>query len=109
MEGYPKLANLMGDSRTNGHYLIFQRFEGISAQNLLYLQAEIIQLYQEWKDIAESDAELDDNNAQLFHQDWYELSHSEHDFQWKKWLEIRSRLTEYCTHLTHLFRTLILC
>jgi hypothetical protein len=96
MEGYPKLASLMGDDRTDGHYLIFQKFESISAQNLLYLQAEIINLKESFDKIAELDSKSGDPRKQKFTQDWELISSSTDSVQWKKWLEIRHKLKEYC-------------
>jgi hypothetical protein len=96
MEGYSKLANLMGDDRTDGHYLIFQKFESVSAQNLLYLQAEIINLKENFDKIAEINSKSEDPQKQKFTQDWEVLSSSEDSVQWEKWLEIRCKLKEYC-------------
>ncbi len=94
MEGYNKLATLMGEERTDGHFLIFQKFESISAQNLLYLQAEICNLKETFDKIAEIDSE--DPEKQIFTQDWEALSSSPDSGQWKKWLELRRKLNEYC-------------
>ncbi len=97
MEGYSKLATLVGDDRTDGHFLIFQKFESISAQNLLYLQAEIINLKENLDKIAEIDSE--DPERQIFTQDWEALSSSPESLQWRKWLELRRKLKEYCKRL----------
>jgi hypothetical protein len=97
MEGYSKLANLMGDPRTDGNFLIFQKFESISAQNLLYLQAEIINLKETFDKIASIDSE--DPDKRDFAVDWGILSSSPDSIQWQKWLEIRHKLTEYCNVL----------
>jgi hypothetical protein len=94
MEGYNKLASLMGDHRTDGHFLIFQKFESISAQNLLYLQAEIVNLKESLDKIAEIDSE--DPEKHIFTRDWEALSSSTDSAQWEKWLELRSKLKEYC-------------
>ena len=96
MEGYSKLADLMGDDRTEAHFLILQKFESISAQNLLYLQAEIINLKESLDTIADIDSRSTDLEKQLFTRDWEALSTSENSVQWEKWLEIRSKLKEYC-------------
>lgn len=96
MEGYSKLASLMGDDRTDGHFLIFQKFESLSAQNLLYLQAEITTLKESLGKIAEIDSKSEDPEKQLFTQDWEALSSSMTSIQWEKWLEIRAKLKEYC-------------
>jgi hypothetical protein len=44
MEGYAKVAHLMG---THGEFGIFRRFQTLNMQNLLYLQAEITHLEAE--------------------------------------------------------------
>jgi len=95
MEGYAKLANLMGDDQTDGHFLIFQKFEPLSAQNLLYLQAELINLREQLDIIVRRDAESSDSEKILYVQDWEELSSSENSLQWEKWVDIRSKLKEY--------------
>ena len=96
MEGYAKLAKLMGDDRTDGHFLIFQKFEPLSAQNLLYLQAELINLQESLSIIAKRDSESSDPEKLLHTQDWEALSSSKDSPQWEKWLEIRGKLKEYC-------------
>jgi hypothetical protein len=97
MEGYNKLATLMGDGHTDGHFLIFQKFESISAQNLLYLQAEIINLKETLDKITEIDSE--DPEKRVFTQDWEALSSSPDSVQWEKWLELRRKLKEYCKRI----------
>jgi hypothetical protein len=96
MEGYSKLASLMGNDHTSGHFLIFQKFENLSAQNLLYLQAEIIHLRSQLSDIAIRDLASEDEDRQLYTRDWWALSSSGDDTQWQKWLELRVKLREYC-------------
>ena len=94
MEGYSKLASLMGDARTDGHFLIFQKFESISAQNLLYLQAEITNLKESIDKIAQIDSENPERKD--FAVDWETLSSSTDSIQYEKWLELRRKLKEYC-------------
>lgn len=94
MEGYGKLANLMGDPRTDGHYLIFQKFEAISAQNLLYLQAEIINLKESIDQIVELDSKSPEKQELAV--DWKALCSSSNSVQWEKWLELRAKIKEYC-------------
>lgn len=96
MEGYPKLAQLMGNDRTDGHFLIFQKFEQLSAQNLLYLQAEIITLREDLSKCMKEDSESSDPDRQLCARDWVELSSSKDSEQWEIWLELRAKLKEYC-------------
>jgi hypothetical protein len=96
MEGYEKLARLMGNSHTDGHFLIFQKFEYLSAQNLLYLQAEIVNLQENLAEIAKEDAESGDLERQIFGRDWLALSSSEDNEQWETFLQLRRKLKEYC-------------
>jgi hypothetical protein len=97
MEGYEKLAQLMGNSRTDGHFLIFQKFESLSAQNILYLQAEIVNLLEILAGLAKEDAESDDHEKRTFARDWFALSSAEDCEQWETFLRLRRRLKEYCT------------
>ena len=99
MGGYSKLADLMGDDRTDGHYLIFQKFEAISAQNLLYLQAEIKTLKNSIDQIADSDSKSEDPEKQLFTGDWAALSSSPDSAQWDEWLKLRRKLKAYCKQI----------
>jgi hypothetical protein len=55
MEGYEKLAGMMGDKPTLG---IFRRFASVGAQNLLYLQAELIYLEKRWQEWLWRDSQL---------------------------------------------------
>ncbi|KAH6722946.1 hypothetical protein BKA61DRAFT_565600 [Leptodontidium sp. MPI-SDFR-AT-0119] len=93
MEGYAKLADLMGNDHTDGHFLIFQKFEALSAQNLLYLQAELINLQENLGFLTSRDVE--DPEKSMFTRDWEALSSADDDSQWQKWLEIRRKLKEY--------------
>lgn len=97
MEGYEKLAQLMGNSHTDGHFLIFQKFEHLSAQNLLYLQAEITNLQETIAGLAKENAESEDPERRLFARDWWALSSAEDSEQWETFLQLRSKLKEYCT------------
>lgn len=99
MEGYAKLAHLMGDNHTDGHFLIFQKFEQLSAQNLLYLQAEIVNLQEELSHYVKSDFESPEPNRRLFSRDWWALSSSENSEQWGTWLQLRDKLKEYCKNV----------
>lgn len=101
MEGYEKLAQLMGNSHTDGHFLIFQKFEHLSAQNLLYLQAEIVNLQETLAGLAKEDAESEDPERQVYSRDWWALSSAEDGEQWEVFLRLRSKLKAYCTlHLS---------
>ncbi|KAG4435317.1 hypothetical protein IFR05_009206 [Cadophora sp. M221] len=93
MEGYANLADLMGNDHTDGHFLIFQKFEALSAQNLLYLQAELINLQESLGFLVSRD--VGDPEKSMFTRDWEALSSADDNSQWQKWLEIRRKLKEY--------------
>jgi hypothetical protein len=97
MEGYEKLSQLMGNSHTDGHFLIFEKFANLSALNLLYLQAEIVNLRETLVALAKEDAESTDPERQWFTRDWEALSSSEDSKQWETFLQLRSKLKAYCT------------
>jgi len=97
MEGYAKLAHLMGNHHTDGHFLIFQKFEQLSAQNLLYLQAEIVDLQETLTNCVKENSEYPDRQG--FATDWWKLSNSDASEQWDTWLQLRSKLKEYCEPL----------
>ncbi|KAN0089867.1 hypothetical protein V8E51_018446 [Hyaloscypha variabilis] len=95
MEGYEKLAQLMGNSRTDGHFLIFQKFESLSAQNILYLQAEIVNLQETLGGLAKENAESDCPERKKIAQDWWSLSSAKDCEQWETFLHLRRTLKEY--------------
>jgi hypothetical protein len=95
MEGYAKLALLM--SRHN-EYGIIRSFGELNFKNLLYLQAEIVQLETELRRIVEDDRHSQNSIRVYYEKDWRLLSESlqgGYDEQWKKMLEIREKLKEY--------------
>lgn len=83
----------MGNDHTDGHFLIFQKFEALSAQNLLYLQAELISLQEGLDFLVKRDA--GDSQKLIFAQDWEALSTAADSSQWQKWLEIHRKMKEY--------------
>lgn len=94
MEGYSKLASLMG---AYPETLIFRRFGAISAQNLLYLQAELVHLEQRLHECAVANERSGDRSeTNLLSKDWFTLAHSsEGSEQWYLVLQIRAKLKEY--------------
>ncbi|KAI9794135.1 MAG: hypothetical protein M1833_000447 [Piccolia ochrophora] len=97
MEGYAKIALRMS---THPDLAIFRRFEAINAQNMLYMQAELVHLEFELHQLAESDAKTDNANRRLYSRDWYTLSHANpadggDDTQWRLFMTIREKLKEY--------------
>lgn len=55
-DGYPKLASLIG--RT-GEVAIFKRFSALNAENLLFMQAELLYLENELRKIVDRDLRIE--------------------------------------------------
>lgn len=93
MEGYWKVANLMA---TRDEFAILRRFRSLNMQNLLYLQAEIMNLENELMKLASRDLE---QPGRKFHdKDWWSLANGLEDGdrdQWEKILELREKLEAY--------------
>lgn len=92
MEGYAKIAQLMG---RHDEFAMLRRFGALNMQNLLYMQAELTYLEEDLKNLACHDPQDVDK---FFARDWWSLSQSENDeelTQWQKFLEIRGKLKEY--------------
>lgn len=98
MEGYAKIANLMTE---DPGLAIFRRFGALNMQNLLYLQAELVQLEDELKE----QSQLDHSNAQdkfrySFSSSWIAMKLSAKEEgsgqQWEKVCEIQEKLHKYC-------------
>ena len=100
MEGYAKLASIMG---SHPEVAILRRFGALNAQNLLYLQAELVALEDDLRAIAAEDIASDDLDRAAYSRDWYTLSNSENPTagnedagrQWQIILSIREKLKEY--------------
>jgi hypothetical protein len=94
MEGYPKLALLQG---ANKELNIFRSFGYLNARNVLYLQAELIDLEDRLKRHTESDLNGAGNRSK-YSRNWFKLSRSKEDgddVQWYTILLIREKLKEY--------------
>ena len=100
MEGYAKLASLMG---SHPEVAILRRFATLNAQNLLYLQAELVALENDLQSIAAEDCASGDPHRTIYSRDWYTLSQSENRTagdkragkQWQTVLSIRDKLKDY--------------
>ncbi|KAF2099869.1 hypothetical protein NA57DRAFT_75374 [Rhizodiscina lignyota] len=93
MEGYTKVAQLMA---AHDEFAILRSFKALSMQNLLYLQAELIHLESQLRDLARRDATRGDRPHHTH--DWWSLSQSEEEEgveQWEKFLEIREKIDKY--------------
>ncbi|KAI9868138.1 MAG: hypothetical protein M1813_006883 [Trichoglossum hirsutum] len=93
-KGYAKLAKLMG---RNPEFAMFRRFGALNAQNLLYLQAELINLEAKLQGIAQANNDSGDPGKERYSRDWFSLSRADaaNDKQWQTVLQIRKLLKEY--------------
>jgi len=93
-QGYERLAQFMG---TYPELAIFRRFGALNLQNLLYLQAELLHLEDELKEIIKEDNE--NPNRFVFSRNWYALHQAsfdgEQNRQYRILIEIRERLHQY--------------
>jgi hypothetical protein len=96
-QGYSKLAHLMVDE----DYLIFRQFKVLSSRDLLFLQAELVKLEEEYTEICQRDRRNSEKESELYEFDWELVSTSKSrdcgGEQWDKALEIRDKLKEYCS------------
>jgi hypothetical protein len=95
--GYHRLAAIMG---AHPDLAIFRRFMALNAYNLLSLQAELSELESELNDIVIQDRTSKDPEKTRFEFSIYDLqgahNNPDHGLQWRKFLEIREKLREYC-------------
>lgn len=96
--GYDKLARFM----LNEQYTIFRQFKSIANRDLLFLQAELAHLEEEFVAISERD-KLIEGEQRLYDRNWHLLSTAGNrgcrGEQWEKALQIRMKLREYCSKL----------
>lgn len=110
LRGYAPLASLMS---THPEVAIFRKFSTLNAQNLLYLQAELVYLESKLQQYATEDrvaglaAESTGGEGAdklKYETDWYMLANSddedEDSLQWQMVLEIRAKLKEYSTSIS---------
>jgi hypothetical protein len=93
--GYPKLAGQMG---LIPETTIFRSFAALQAQNILYLQAELVLLEKMLRKRELIDSQDLNGLKSLYSLDWYWLSQSGDDGdeeQWKLVQQIRVKLREY--------------
>jgi len=72
MEGFAKLASLVG---AYPEIAMVRRFGALGVQNLLYYQAELVRLEQEFKASSLKNETLQDPNKAKFSKDWFMLAH----------------------------------
>jgi len=93
--GYPKLAQHIG---LYSECAIFRRFRTLNSQNLLYLQAELVDLEQELRRLEAADYESAEGNRSSYSKDWYWLNNSASEGnseQLQIVLEVRKKLKDY--------------
>jgi hypothetical protein len=73
MDGYAKLASLMG---AYPEVAIIRRFAALNAQNILYLQAELVNLESRLRRVEEEDRNSGDSNRVDCAVDWFKLSNA---------------------------------
>ncbi|KAK0744195.1 hypothetical protein B0T18DRAFT_330447 [Schizothecium vesticola] len=96
-QGYAKVAALMAK---HDEFAMFRRFKKLNCLNLLYLQAEIMELEDSLDTLSATDGS--EAHRKQFASDWQYLSQKQdnkHHPQWDKVLHLRERLTEYNTTL----------
>ncbi|MCJ1398042.1 hypothetical protein MMC11_001239 [Xylographa trunciseda] len=94
MEGYAKLAALMG---AYPEAAILRRFGALGMQNLLYLQAELVQLESEFRHCSNENDNSENIYRAVFSKDWVTLAgyNDGEEEQWALALRIREKLKEY--------------
>ena len=114
IEGYAHMGRLMGE---RPDVAIFRSFSAFSAENLLYLQAELVALENDLRVAQASDKTSLHAQRRRYGVDWMRLSGSleeetsEHrgaddGMQWATVLEMRAKLKEYRACLFP-FRTMV--
>lgn len=98
MEGYPKFASFIAADHSMS---IYRRFSTLNSYNLLCLQAELVHLEAQLRDIAAEDKRSGDTIKQMFSYSIWHLKQSAedpgagHPTRWLKLLETRQKLKEY--------------
>jgi hypothetical protein len=102
MEGYAQLSWRM---TTNADLAIVRRFAALNTQNLLYLQAELRVLEKTLREAECENCASDIGERKTYSRDWEKLSNANaseggDDKQWRIFLLIREKLSEYSTYHT---------
>jgi hypothetical protein len=96
MVGHQKIAELMAK---HSEVAIFERFDFLNIINLVYLQAELVELEIELKASMKDDLDSRDDERQRGARDWWFLSRSKESKTWEIMLKIRTKLQEYSYRL----------
>ena len=91
---YSGLARVMGPYPSMA---MFKQFSELNTRNLLYLQAELVDLEQQLKILILLDEKSGDPIRIAHQRDALTLRGSAANKQWEKFLEIREKLKEYST------------
>jgi hypothetical protein len=92
MGSYPKLSEFMGSW---SDVAIFRRFANLNAENLLFLQAELLHLEHALQRLREDATNSEDEKTQLALRSWWDLKGDEDNEQLEIILDIRDKLKEY--------------
>ncbi|KAI4117629.1 MAG: hypothetical protein LQ338_007514 [Usnochroma carphineum] len=95
MADYPKFACMIAN---HGEAAIFRRFDTLNIKNLLYMQAELVHLEAELRQIELEEKSSADPNRTAYPFSVYDLRESACSgkvTQWTKYLEIQSKLQAY--------------
>lgn len=91
--GYPKLAERMS---TIPEAAIFRGFGSLNAQNLLFLQAELVELEHQIREVQQQDSKAEGERKE-YALNWNFLKRSVGE-QWRLAWEMRQILKEYSKH-----------
>lgn len=106
-EGYDRLGQLMGELPET---TAFRRFGALSAEDLLYRQAELVELERSLREYQQEDKESGHEDRERYAFNWEKLRRGRDDdaadgndgVQWETILEIREKLKDYRTPLLFL-------
>lgn len=105
--GYDRLGQLMGELPET---TAFRRFGALSAEDLLYRQAELVELERSLREYQQEDKESGHEDRERYAFNWEKLRRGGDDdapdgndgIQWETILEIREKLKDYRTPLLFL-------
>jgi hypothetical protein len=98
MEGYPQIVHLMDQHE---ELAILRKFNNMSLQNLLYMQAELMHLEEKYEIISAKGGECPSRPFKS--RDWWSLTQPDNEGKTEQWdtvLEIRQALGNYREYLS---------
>lgn len=107
--GYDRLGQFMGDLP---ELTAFRKFGCLATEDLLYRQAELMELQRRLREYQEEDKESGHEDREHYAHDWDRLQRSNDEdaaegndgSQLQTILEIRKKLEEYCKFALHCYR-----